>query len=79
MRLYVQDRHTEEMAIFLWRADKCREHTHSPLRSQVVRLSRGSSSKCGDQAEVRQQFNLWHVYETMWHKKARRFWVPYSS
>jgi len=34
MRLYVQDRHTEEMAIFLWLADKRREHTHSPLWSQ---------------------------------------------
>jgi hypothetical protein len=42
-------------------------------------VSRGSSSQFGDQAEVRQRFDLWHVYETMWHKKARRFWVPCSS
>ena len=40
MRLYVQDRHTEEMAIFLRLVDKRREHTHSPLQSQAVRLSR---------------------------------------
>src|SRR5712691_5921547 len=40
MRLYVQDRHTEEMAIFLWLADRRREHTHSPLQSQAVRLAR---------------------------------------
>ena len=40
MRLYVQDRHTEKMAIFLWLADKRREHTHSPLQSQAVHLSR---------------------------------------
>lgn len=36
MRLYVQDRHTEAMAIFLPLADKRREHTHSPLRSQAA-------------------------------------------
>jgi hypothetical protein len=46
MRLYVQDRHTEKMTIFLRLADKRREHTHSPLQSQVVRLSR-------------QQFSIW--------------------
>lgn len=40
MRLYVQDRHIEEMAIFLRLADKRREHTHSLFRSQAVRLSR---------------------------------------
>jgi len=28
------------IAIFLWLADKCREHTHSPLWSQAVYLSR---------------------------------------
>ena len=39
MRLYVQDRHTAEMAIVLQLADKRREHTHSPLRSQAVRRS----------------------------------------
>jgi hypothetical protein len=46
MRLYVQDRHTEEMAIFLWLADKRREHTHSPLWSQAICRSR-------------QQFSIW--------------------
>ena len=35
MRLYVQDRHTEAMAILLRLADKRREHTYYPLRSQA--------------------------------------------
>ena len=46
MRLYVQDRHTEEMAIFLRLADKRREHTHSPSGVKQY-ASRGSSSKFG--------------------------------
>jgi hypothetical protein len=39
MRLYIPDpdRRTEEMAMVLQLADKCREHTHSPIRSQAVR------------------------------------------
>src|SRR2546430_17610558 len=44
MRLYGQDRLTEEMAMFLRLADKCREHTHSHLRSQAVYLSREARS-----------------------------------
>jgi hypothetical protein len=39
MRLYIPDRRTEEMAIVLQLADKRREHTHSPIRSQAVRRS----------------------------------------
>ena len=39
MRLYVQDRRTEKMAHFLRLTDKRREHTHSLLRSQAVRLA----------------------------------------
>jgi hypothetical protein len=39
MELYVQDRHTEEIAIVLQLVDKRREHTHSPLQSQAVRRS----------------------------------------
>ena len=46
--LYVQDRRTEKIANFLWLTDKRREHTRSPLQSQVVR-PRGSSPKFGDQ------------------------------
>ena len=46
MRLYGHDRHTEERAMFLRLADKRREHTHTPLRSQAVCRSR-------------QQFSIW--------------------
>src|ERR687887_2816834 len=44
MRLYVQTRHTEAMAIVLRLADKRREHTHSSLRSQAVCLARRQCS-----------------------------------